>query len=123
MDFVFLTLHPVARIALGAAVKRRRRGGIDRSNPVLQPGLHALGQEGVGGGEVGSLREILGEIIKLNLAGAVCAAKLVAVANQHRVEWTIKMESGPGPLNGPLAAVKQNSLDGAALDASWQRLG
>jgi len=118
-----LTLHPGTRIARGAAVKGGRRGGIDRENPVLQPGLHALGQDGVGGGEVGGLREILGEIVQFNFASTVCAAELVAVANQHRVERPIKMEPGPGPLNGPLAAIKQYSLDGAALNASRQRLG
>ena len=117
------TLHPGTRIALGAAVERRRRGGIDRANPVLQPGLHALSQEGVGYGEVGGLREILGEIVQFNVTSTVYAAELVAVANQYRVERTIKMEPEPGPLNGPLAAIKQNSLDGATLKVSRHRLG
>ena len=53
----------------------------------------------------------------LGPAGAVCAAELVAVPNQHRVERAIKMEPDPGPPNDAPAAIEQDWLDGTALNA------
>ena len=79
--------------------------------------MHALGQAGLRRREIGRLREVFGQVVQFNLPGAVCAAELVAVPNQHRVERAIKMEPDPGPPNDALAAIEQDWLDGTALNA------